>query len=74
MVSDARRFLISVSTRLAVLKIDSEVTVDAGGVNKSRVIIESTRYVDSCDFHHVKKSKISNSKSASISGVIARVK
>ena len=40
--SDAKRFLVSVSTRPAVLKADSEVTVEAGGVGKSRVMIENT--------------------------------
>ena len=41
---DASRFLVSVSTRPAVLKVDFEGTVDTGRVNKSRTIMKSTRY------------------------------
>ena len=71
--SDAKRFLVSVSTNLAILKVDSEDIIVAGGVSKSRAMMKSTRYVNSCDFHHVKISKFLNSESASISGVIAQV-
>ena len=73
-VSDARRFLVSVSTHPAILKANSEGTVEEERISKSRVMMESTGFVDSYDFHHVKISKFSNSESASISGVIARVK
>ena len=72
--SDTRRFLVSVNTRSAVLKADSEVTVEVGGVNKSCAMMESTGYVDSCDFQQAKILKVSNSESASISEVMVRVK
>ena len=52
--SDVRRFLVSVSTRPAVLKADSEDTVEAEGVSKSRAKMESTGYIDSCDLYHAK--------------------
>ena len=73
MASDARQFLVSASTHPTVLKVDSEVTVEAGGVSKLHAIMESTGYINSCDFYHAKISKFSNPEFASISGAIARV-
>ena len=66
--SDTRQFLAPISTRPAVLKTDSEGTVEAGGVSKSRVRMENIGYIDSCDFHDAKISKFLNSEFASISG------
>ena len=39
--SDAGLFLVSINTHLAVLKTDFEATIEAKGVRKTRVIMET---------------------------------
>ena len=71
MTFDAKLFHVSVSTRLPVLNTDSEDTIEARGVSKSRAMMESAEYVGSCDFHPAKISKFLNPEFVSISGGIA---